>query len=275
MKKITHSCFYVLVMLVAHIIWSQDTTPPTLVSLSPTDTAMDIEVSSDIIIVFSEKIQLGAGNLLLFDVTNTVAIASIAVDDVNQIRIDDNELIINPSSNLPFGTNISLEIPQGAIEDAFENTFSGLELLNYSFTTKDEPDTTPPVITLLGDNPLILNAGNSYIESGATATDNVDGDISGNIVIDASALNSNEEGSYEVTYNVSDAAGNAANEVTRTIEVEDPPILVSTIPANGAVEVPFEQDIVLTFDEPILFGDSSNIRFEDPIFGSIFFLRGD
>ncbi|WP_394749128.1 Ig-like domain-containing protein [Spongiimicrobium salis] len=96
------------------------------------------------------------------------------------------------------------------------------------------PDTTPPVITLIGGD-LALTVGDTYNELGATATDNVDGDISGDIVIDASAVNTNVEGVYEVTYNVSDAAGNAANQVVRQVTVveEDIPATDLIISASS------------------------------------------
>ena len=85
------------------------------------------------------------------------------------------------------------------------------------------PDTVPPVITLLGDNPQIITTGTAYTELGATATDDVDGDISGSIVIDSSAVDTSTAGSYSVTYDVSDSSGNAAVTVIRTVTVEDPP----------------------------------------------------
>ncbi len=98
-------------------------------------------------------------------------------------------------------------------------------------------DVTPPVIFLLGDAPLNLNVGDSYNEPGATATDNVDGDISGDIVIDASAVNTSEPGSYAVTYNVSDAAGNAATEVVRTVNVSDATAPVITLLGVNPLEL--------------------------------------
>ncbi|WP_421804330.1 immunoglobulin-like domain-containing protein [Flagellimonas sp.] len=82
-------------------------------------------------------------------------------------------------------------------------------------------DTTPPVITLNGDATVDLNVGDSYTEAGATATDDNDGDISGNIVVGGDTVDVNTAGTYVITYNVSDAAGNAANEVTRTVNVID------------------------------------------------------
>jgi len=83
-------------------------------------------------------------------------------------------------------------------------------------------DTTAPVITLLGSNPLTLTVGSKYNEAGAKATDNVDGDISSAIVIDKSAVNTNTAGSYSVVYKVSDSAGNAAIPVVRTVKVVNP-----------------------------------------------------
>ena len=84
-------------------------------------------------------------------------------------------------------------------------------------------DETAPVITLIGDNPLELTVGNTYTDPGATAEDNVDGNISANIVVGGDTVDTNVEGSYTVTYNVSDEAGNAATEVTRVVNVNPPP----------------------------------------------------
>ncbi|WP_452598301.1 reprolysin-like metallopeptidase, partial [Pontimicrobium sp. MEBiC01747] len=79
-------------------------------------------------------------------------------------------------------------------------------------------DTTAPVITLLGTATVNINVGDVYTDAGATATDNIDGDITANIVTSGS-VNTASEGTYTITYNVSDAAGNAAIEVVRTVVV--------------------------------------------------------
>ncbi len=81
-------------------------------------------------------------------------------------------------------------------------------------------DGSAPVITLAGSNPQVIGVGAGYIEAGASALDDTDGDLSGAIAIDASAVNPAVAGSYPVTYNVSDAVGNAALEVTRTVIVD-------------------------------------------------------
>ena len=82
-------------------------------------------------------------------------------------------------------------------------------------------DTTPPVITLIGASTINLNVGDTYNEQSATATDNQDGNLTSSIVI-AGSVNTNSAGTYLVNYNVSDAAGNAAIQVTRTVNVSDP-----------------------------------------------------
>lgn len=80
------------------------------------------------------------------------------------------------------------------------------------------PDTTAPVITLLGENSVNLNVGDDYVDAGATAFDNVDGDITANIII-VNPVDTSIAGTYIVTYNASDSAGNAADEATRTVNV--------------------------------------------------------
>jgi len=89
-------------------------------------------------------------------------------------------------------------------------------------TVNVNADTTPPVITLIGSPIVDVNVGDTYNDAGATASDNVDGDITSNIVT-VNPVNTSVEGSYIVTYNVSDAAGNAADEVTRTVNVNAVP----------------------------------------------------
>ena len=44
------------------------------------------------------------------------------------------------------------------------------------------PDVTAPVITLLGSTPVDVELGTSYTDAGATASDNIDGDLTTSIV---------------------------------------------------------------------------------------------
>jgi hypothetical protein len=78
-------------------------------------------------------------------------------------------------------------------------------------------DMTKPVITILGKNPDTLEVNQSYIDAGATALDNVDGDITSKIT-KVSTIDSSKVGTYTITYSVSDLANNTASEV-RTVVV--------------------------------------------------------
>ena len=71
--------------------------------------------------------------------------------------------------------------------------------------------------------------GYSYSDSGATASDNYDGDITGNIV-QTGSVDTGTLGTYILRYNISDSSLNAADEVTRTIQVisGDIPVLALT-----------------------------------------------
>jgi hypothetical protein len=81
-----------------------------------------------------------------------------------------------------------------------------------------EADTVPPVITLLGDANVSVTQGGTYSDAGATASDNVDGDLTAQIVT-VSTVNTMLPGTYTVTYSVTDQAGNTAVPQERTVVV--------------------------------------------------------
>ncbi|HOS02240.1 MAG TPA: DUF5011 domain-containing protein, partial [Candidatus Hydrogenedentes bacterium] len=63
-----------------------------------------------------------------------------------------------------------------------------------------------------------LRVGAVYVEAGATAMDNYDGDITANIVA-TSTVNTAAVGTYTVKYAVKDSSNNSAAVVTRTVKV--------------------------------------------------------
>jgi hypothetical protein len=93
-------------------------------------------------------------------------------------------------------------------------------------------DGTPPVLTLLGDNPVVLELGTPYVDPGAAALDEVAGNLSGTISI-TGAVDVETEGTYARTYRVSDPAGNAAPPQTRAVQVVVTPNSYSLIATNS------------------------------------------
>jgi hypothetical protein len=78
-------------------------------------------------------------------------------------------------------------------------------------------DTIKPVITILGKNPDTLQRTLSYVDAGATAMDDRDGNISSKIT-NVNTIDSSKTGTYTITYSVSDLAGNTQTAV-RTVVV--------------------------------------------------------
>lgn len=84
-------------------------------------------------------------------------------------------------------------------------------------------DTKPPVITINGANPISVVQNTTFTDPGVTAIDNVDGDISANVQTGGTFVNTSTPGNYTITYDVSDASGNAATQVSRTVTVTAAP----------------------------------------------------
>lgn len=99
---------------------------------------------------------------------------------------------------------------------------------NESEFTISIKDSTAPVITLNGGVDVTVEQGSVYSDLGATALDNIDGDITTEIVttnnIDTSII-----GDYTVIYNVKDAAGNEAAPVVRNVHVVKKTVLAPVV----------------------------------------------
>jgi len=83
-------------------------------------------------------------------------------------------------------------------------------------------DHTKPIIQILGSDHMILEATHSgnYIDDGATCSDQVDGVISQNVEVSGDVVNLSKVGTYHITYNCKDSAGNDAPTLTRKVTVK-------------------------------------------------------
>ncbi len=84
------------------------------------------------------------------------------------------------------------------------------------------PDTTPPVITLNGDNSIRVLVHKSYNELGATATDDRDGSVEVSIsgIVDTTTIDI-----YIITYMAVDSSGNTATAMREVIVDEPKPFI--------------------------------------------------
>ena len=101
-----------------------------------------------------------------------------------------------------------------SVEDSAGNTTSKERKIVYEeysdmdITLGSINDTIAPAIKLKGANPYCMVKGTQYVEPGATATDNVDGDITDRISI-INKVTGNRIGSFRIAYKVEDSSGNS------------------------------------------------------------------
>lgn len=97
-------------------------------------------------------------------------------------------------------------------------------------------DSTPPVLVLTGDDAIEIVVDTLYFDPGATASDDQDGDVTDQISV-SSEVNAATPGEYSVTYNVSDAANNAATPVVRRVSVVTPSPVKALFGPAGFVKI--------------------------------------
>lgn len=79
-------------------------------------------------------------------------------------------------------------------------------------------DIDKPIIELIGEDKITIYINEKYNEPGYKATDNYDGDITNNVVIEGN-IDNTKMGIYNLTYKVKDSSNNTFS-ITRTIEVK-------------------------------------------------------
>ena len=124
-------------------------------------------------------------------------------------------------------------------------------------------DKTSPVITLKGESSVTITVGDAYVDAGATATDDTDGDLTAMVVTTGDDFDSNVAGTYQVRYNVSDGAGNAATEVVRTVKVEEAvvepaPVVIASVVVSGT-------DVTVTIEQPTAEHDHWHASLDEPL----------
>ena len=126
---------------------------PTLSSISPTNNAANVAISSDLVFNFSEAVQAGVGSLLIYNSTGVV-VRSIDVTDISQVTFGGSTMTVNPSTDLDAGTAYYVNFTSGVVKDLSNNAFSGISGASaFGFTTG-------------GSNYILSASANSFNEGG-------------------------------------------------------------------------------------------------------------
>jgi hypothetical protein len=132
-------------------------------------------------------------------------------------------------------------------------------------------DTIKPVITLVGGASMSVECHGGFTDPGATASDNCAGDLTGSIVA-SGTVDPNVPGSYTLHYNAADPSGNAATEVTRSVNVVDTTAPSMACPLVNVRVCTSSNGAPVTFAVPAATDayDSAPAVTADPASGSIF-----
>jgi len=142
------------------------------------------------------------------------------------IDANNNDITPNVSVYYPFDINQPINDPRTYTITYDVVGANGL-VAQQKIRTLIVKDTEPPVISILGQDPMSIFQGETFNDPGATAVDNVDIPENINITVDDSTVTPSIAGTYSVVYNATDTAGNAASTVVRTVNVSDtePPVI--------------------------------------------------
>jgi hypothetical protein len=111
------------------------------------------------------------------------------------------------------GADVTITV-NAAVQDEFGNVMAA----PFSRTDVAAASQALPVITLNGTTPASVECATTYTDAGATALNACGASLT---VTPTSTVNTAVVGAYTVTYNATDAAGNAAVAVVRTVNVVD------------------------------------------------------
>lgn len=126
----------------------------------------------------------------------------------------------NITSRIRTSSTVTSSTPGIYIVSYAVNDFAGNLDSIVRTVTVEAKDIVSPVITLLGKNPDTLEVNKSYVDAGATALDNNDGNIT-NKITKVSTLDSSKVGTYTITYSVSDSANNHDTKIRTVVVVKN------------------------------------------------------
>ena len=132
--------------------------------------------------------------------------------------------------------SVDTDIMDGSYEVTYSVTDSHGNTATATLTVTIE-DLSAPVISLLGNSTVTVECGDVYADAGAEAEDTYEGDISGSIAVTGLPISTSIPGTHTVSYDISDTAGNAADTVTRTVNVVDTTAPVLTLLESDEITV--------------------------------------
>lgn len=246
-----------------------DILPPVLLSLSPTDGAINVAITTDLVLTFNENIVQGTGNILVRrlsdnSIAQSVAVTSPAVSITGAV-------VTVTLADLEIGTDYYVEVPNTALRDLSNNNFAGISgSTAWNFMTSDNvlpvitssatasvPENTPVLSVILDVNAVdsnipaqTLTYSLSGVDAGLMSIDPATGEIRFTALRDYEApADQGTNNVYNVTVTVTDngvpnLSTSQALAITVT-PVNDNAPLISSADSASAVENTSTATVVL------------------------------
>ncbi|NOT14400.1 MAG: hypothetical protein HOP21_02245 [Methylotenera sp.] len=119
-----------------------DTVAPTA-SFSPTNNAVDVSNTANIVVTFNEAVKFGTGTITITETgtNNVIATYNTTLGMANNanVSISGTTLTINPTADLGLSTDYTVALSSGSIKDTAGNNYAGNVAANYHFTTASGP----------------------------------------------------------------------------------------------------------------------------------------
>ncbi|HOB76749.1 MAG TPA: DUF5011 domain-containing protein [Phycisphaerae bacterium] len=236
----------------------QDTTPPTLTVMGPNPATVERgdvyrdygavafdadagDLTSTIQVTGTVDTSVVGSHTLTYSVSDGVNPPTTATRTVNVVDTTPPVITLTGAALLDLECGGTYEEPGATASGADDNSIvvtgqpenplaTGVYLVRYNVSdAAGNPaeektrfvvvhDSTAPVISLIGPASLTIDAGEAFVDPGATASDSCSGDLTDRIVTE-NEVNPDAPGVYTITYNVVDFSGNAAS-ATRTVTVQ-------------------------------------------------------
>ncbi len=207
--------------------------PPRVVSIFPLDTGPTNAKQILFSVEFDQPVN-GFDDFAELDVstTETAAVLGAEIFEIEDRR--EFEVALNTISG---NGGVSLSISKAGIRDDTDNLLVGSLVSDQVIV-----DHVPPLVSVLGDEQLLIDLGSNWSDPGASALDTIDGGIP--VIVGGDSVNTAVLGTYIAEYNATDDAGNS-DQARRLVVVGPPTPLQAWLVEN-------EIDLIDQIDEASL-----------------------
>ena len=141
-----------------------DSTAPTLSSSTPADNATDVAVDSNIVLNFSESVDVESGNITIKKTSDDSVVETIDVTSSNVTGTGTSQITINPSNDLDKGIEYYILIDASAFDDSAGNSYAGISSTTaLSFTTTySDPTLDKDITGIINTQTILVNESVNY-----------------------------------------------------------------------------------------------------------------